>query len=133
MAKSNVSDIFLKTIREYLESRAAGDAQFARAYANKDKNVEECCNYIVGEVRKSGRCGFTDAEIYGMAVHYYDESDIKDVEPLKAKVVVNRASGPETVSRQRDDRERRHGEARRAKSRAGAESEETRQLSLFDM
>lgn len=34
--------------------------------------------------------GFADEEIYGMAVHYYDEDDIKNVKPVSAgKIVVN--------------------------------------------
>lgn len=38
---------------------------------------------------ESGRKGFADDEIYGMAVHYYDEDNIKDVKPIDGRVVVN--------------------------------------------
>ena len=41
------------------------------------------------QVQKSGCNGFADEEIYGMAVHYYDEDDIKDIESVRCTVVVN--------------------------------------------
>ena len=40
-------------------------------------------------MQKSGCNGFSDDEIFGMAVHYYDEDDIKNVKPVNARVVVN--------------------------------------------
>lgn len=85
---------FKQVIKEYLDSRAADDALFAARYANKNKNknINECVSYIIGVVKKSGRCGFADDEIYGMAVHYYDEDDIK-VESVDGgyDVVVNQS------------------------------------------
>lgn len=83
------SDNFKKTIQAYLEKRAKSDELFAASYAKENKNVDECCNFILGEVQKSGCNGFTDDEIYSMAVHYYDEDNIKDVKPVNARVVVN--------------------------------------------
>ena len=83
------SEAFKKTIREYLEQRAKEDQLFAASYAKENKNIDECCNFILGEVQKSGCNGFSDDEIFGMAVHYYDEDDIKNVKPVNARVVVN--------------------------------------------
>jgi peptidyl-tRNA hydrolase len=40
-------------------------------------------------VQKSGCNGFTDDEIFGMAVHYYDEDNIEVGKPMNAHVVVN--------------------------------------------
>ena len=37
------------------------------------------------------REGYADAEIYGQAVHYYDEDNVKITEVKGAKVVVNHA------------------------------------------
>ena len=85
----SVSASFKDTIKAYLDKRAAEDELFAATYAKKNKNLDECCNFILQEVRKSGCMGFADEEIYGMAVHYYDEDDIKNVKPISAKVVVN--------------------------------------------
>lgn len=40
-------------------------------------------------VQKSGCAGFSDDEIFGQAVHYYDETDIEIGKPIDCKVVVN--------------------------------------------
>ena len=64
---------FAEAIKSYLDRRAADDPQFAESYANPKKNIIECCDYIVSEVRKQNRTAMTDDEVYGLAVHYYDE------------------------------------------------------------
>ena len=80
---------FKNTIQSYLEDRANSDELFAASYAKPNKNIDECCNFILGEVQKSGCNGFSDDEIFGMAIHYYDEDGIKNVNPVNARVVVN--------------------------------------------
>lgn len=40
-------------------------------------------------MQKSGCNGFTDAEVYGMAIHYYEENEIEVGNPINCKVVVN--------------------------------------------
>ncbi len=80
---------FNDTIKAYLEKRAENDALFAVRFANPKKSVEECVTFILNEVKKSGCCGFTDAEVYGMATHYYDEDEIEVGNPIKCQVVVN--------------------------------------------
>ena len=40
-------------------------------------------------MQKSGCNGFTDGEIYGQAVHYYDENEIEVGKPMNCQVVVN--------------------------------------------
>ncbi len=83
------TDAFKQVIQSYLENRAKEDALFSKLYAKENKTIDECINYIFSEVQKSGCNGFADEEIYSMAVHYYDEDDIKDVNPINATVVVN--------------------------------------------
>ena len=80
---------FNDTIKAYLEERAENDALFAVRFANPSKSVEECVTFILNEVKKSGCCGFTDAEVYGMATHYYDEDEIEVGKPINCQVVVN--------------------------------------------
>lgn len=80
---------FEKTIKAYLDKRAAEDELFAKRYAKEGKSIQSCCNFIISEVKKSGRCGFADDEIFGMAVHYYDEDDLGEIKAANAKVVVN--------------------------------------------
>ena len=65
-------------IKVYLDERAKNDEQFAQCYAKANKNIDECFDYVIGEVRKRGNAVYmTDAEVFGLAVHYYDEDDIK--------------------------------------------------------
>ena len=51
--------------------------------------MEDCVTYILNQVQKSGSYGFTDAEVYGMAIHYYEEKEIEVGNPINCKVVVN--------------------------------------------
>lgn len=89
MKTSNTSNTFNQTIQSYLENRAQTDQLFATKYANAEKNITDCCTYILNTVQKSGCNGFADEEIFGMAVHYYDEENIEVGKPVKARVVIN--------------------------------------------
>ena len=81
---------FNETIKAYLEEKAETDALFAVKFANPSKSVDECVTYILNSVQKSGCCGFTDDEVFGMAIHYYEENEIEVGKPLtNCQVVVN--------------------------------------------
>ncbi len=78
-----------EAIKNYLNQRAADDEQFAAAYAKPEKNIDECFDYVVGEARRRGNAVYmSDEEVFGLAVHYYDEDDIK----------INRVAGGMRVS-----------------------------------
>lgn len=68
---------FEKTIQSYLDRFAGNDAVFAGKYqaakSTIEKSITKCCEYIYDWVQKQKRPGFTDDEIYGQAVHFYDE------------------------------------------------------------
>lgn len=84
---------FENAIKEYLDARAKEDVKFAEKYSNGKKSIEECCRFILGEMRKKAKIGMygaTDAEVFGLAVHYYDEEDIKVDKNVSAEVVINR-------------------------------------------
>ena len=71
------NESFKQAIKAYLDKRAEEDSLFAPKYANEKKSIDECCSYIMGEARKRGNAiAISDEEVYGMAVHYYDEDDI---------------------------------------------------------
>lgn len=80
---------FKRTIQAYLAQRAMEDELFAVTYKKANKNINDCCTYILNEVRKSGCNGLTDGEVYSMAVHYYDEDNIEIGKPINARVTVN--------------------------------------------
>ena len=89
VASSPVTDSFKSSIKTYLDGLAKKDPLFEESYANKEKNLDDCCRYIIGEVKASGKQGFTDDEIFGMATHYYDEADVKIKDIGKVSVIVN--------------------------------------------
>ena len=86
---NNSTDLFKKTIENGLLKMAESDLLLAATLQKENKNIDDCIQYITNEVKKSGRCGFADEEIFAMAVHYYDEDDIEVGGKVQCKVVVN--------------------------------------------
>lgn len=84
------TEYFKRTIQAFLEQRAAEDELFAVNYRNPAKNIDDCVIFILNYVQKSGCNGFSDDEIFGQALHFYDEADIEVGKPIDCKVVINR-------------------------------------------
>lgn len=75
---SNSKNAVKQVIKTYLDNRAKDDELFRVAYAKTNKNIDECFDYIVGEAKKQGNAVYIpDEVVFGWAVHYYDEDDIK--------------------------------------------------------
>lgn len=129
---------FKRTIQMYLEQRAAEDALFAKSFTNPAKNIDDCVTYILNWVKKSGCNGFTDGEIYGQAVHYYDENEIEVGKPMNCQVVVNHVveltEEEKAEARQNAIRQYQQEELRKMQNRnkATAKRETQQQPSLFD-
>lgn len=95
---------FQDTIKAYLDQRAKEDSLFTVTYAKENKNIEECCAYIMGKALKSSfdiskgvKCApMSRDEAFNLAIHYYDEDDIK-VEKTTASHVAVSASTPKKV------------------------------------
>lgn len=83
------SNAFKETIKNYLDKRAEEDKLFAETYKKENKNLEECCDYVMQCAKKGGCQGYADEEVFGWAVHYYDEDDVKNIKPVSGRVVVN--------------------------------------------
>lgn len=83
------TDNFKRAIQDYLEARAKTDELFAKSHAKPNKSIDECITYILNEVQRSGCNGFEDNEIFGMAVHYYDEDNLDVGKKINCNVVVN--------------------------------------------
>lgn len=84
-----MNENFKETIKAYLDDFAKKDRLFAKKYANPEKNIDECVNYILGWVYQSGSNGFCDEEIFGQAKHYYDEEKVEIVKFPAMRAVVN--------------------------------------------
>ena len=133
---------FNETIKAYLEERAENDAMFAIRFANPSKSMEDCVTYILNEVKKSGCCGFTDAEVFGMAVHYWDEDEIEVGKPINCKVVVNHTvelteeetaqAWQDAIDRLRDEEMAKMRRTSQPKKAAEKENADT-QPNLFDL
>ena len=89
---------FQQSIKSYLDQRAQEDELFAVSYAKEKKSIEECEKFIISEVQKSKRSAYTPDEVFGLAVHYYDEDDIKNIKAISCKVVVPSSSSSSSSS-----------------------------------
>lgn len=70
---------FQLVIKAYLDELSKIDEQFAAKYRSEEKSIEECCAYIISEMKKlaqNGGMGATDDEVYGLAIHYYLEDEL---------------------------------------------------------
>lgn len=85
------SNQFKETIKAYLDKRASEDQLFAITYQKENKNLDECCNYVMNCAKDGGCAGYSDDEVFGWAVHYYDEDDIKNIKPISGKVIINKS------------------------------------------
>lgn len=80
---------FKLVIEKHLQERAQNDPLFAETLKKPEKNIDDCITYILNTVQDSGCNGFSDEEIFNMAVHYYDEDKIEVGEKKDCSVVVN--------------------------------------------
>ena len=146
-----VSQAFKDAIKSHLDKMAQADDAFASKYGNPSKSIDECCDYIISQVKHSGRCGFADDEIFGMAVHYYDEENLGEWKKAgDCKVVVNhsielseeekesaRKEAMERVIRDEEKKIKERQDAARkkaseAKAKAKEEAKKENEVSLFD-
>lgn len=100
MATNNNS--FQDTIKAYLDKRASEDSLFAVTYAKENKNIKDCCSYITGRAKKvqSGGCAvISHKEVFGWAVHYYDEDDIKIEKTSNTRSEVKTSAPKKTVEK----------------------------------
>lgn len=68
----------IERIKSYLDERAEKDELFSQMYEKEDKNLQGCFDYIVAQAKKRGNAVcMTDEEVFGLAVHYYCEDDLK--------------------------------------------------------
>lgn len=134
---------FKNVIQNYLDERAQYDELFAENYRKKDKDMDSCIQYILNTVKQSGCNGFSDDEIYSMAVYYFDEDNIDIGSPINAHVVavVNQVvelTAEEKEQAHREAMQRAQEEAYRkmtqpTKKKAKTTVEATLQPSLFDL
>jgi len=134
-----------EAIQSYLDERAKTDELFAVAYKKKNKSIDECCTYIMGEAKKRGNAVcMSDEEVFGLAVHYYDEDDIKvNKLPSNVRASASTTTPAKSVKLTEEDEkkareeaikrltEEQHALLRKKPTRAKKEVIEVQQMSLF--
>lgn len=76
-------------MKSYLDNRAQEDELFRAKYETTTRTIDDVVTFILNQVKASGCCGFSDDEIYSMAVHVIDEPTIEIGKPINCNVVVN--------------------------------------------
>lgn len=133
---------FEEAIKTYLEQRAKEDSLFAVSFAKPSKSITECCSYILGEARKRGDAvAMSDEEVYGMAVHYYDEDDIKVAKlPTGVKSSVSTSKPVELSDKDKEEarlaalkrlEEEQYALLKKRPTKAKKEDAEVQQMNLF--
>lgn len=93
----------------------------------KDKTIKGCARYIIGEARKKAQANcavMTDAEVYGLAVHYFEEDSIKEeAQTTQAARVERKAESKPKTPPKEETAEKPHPAA---KSEAPAQAIETK-------
>jgi hypothetical protein len=79
---------FNDAISNHIKYKIANDFTFIRE--NNDEEIENCCNYIISEVRKSECNGFADEDIFTMAEFFFNNKDITAVPKINYRVVINK-------------------------------------------
>lgn len=89
------TDAFTSVILEYLTTNSKTDIAIKLAMENPDKNMDDCVTYILNTVKKSGLVGFSDQEVYDMAIEYYTTEKLEiGSKHIKSQVVINRIPTP---------------------------------------
>ena len=133
---------FKEIIKNYLDSRAKEDELFRAKYETTTRTIDDVVNYIFNEVQQSGYCGFSDMEVFSMAVHAIDEPTLEIGKPLQCSVVVNhhidlteeeKAEQKAIALKRYQDEELRKLQTRNHKPKpAKAQEDKQHQPSLFD-
>lgn len=86
--KSNSPAII--AMQKMMQRRIEKEPEFALKMANPNKSMEKAIAYLCDEVKKSGLCVLTDEAVEAILVHYWDETDIKDVGNINCNIVVSK-------------------------------------------
>lgn len=79
----------------YLTAFLQQEPSFAEKIVNDKKSLKEMRDYLYSEARKlaSGNCAAVeDKTVYGWAVHYFDEADLKVSGTVSAKVTTGKVA-----------------------------------------
>lgn len=91
-------------LQDNLNRKAEQDELFAKTLSKENKSMNECLKYIIGEIQneaiRNGGCGcfHNNARLVELAIHYYDEDDIK-IRGMFAKVAMTSTMPSQTITK----------------------------------
>lgn len=87
------SNEFEKAILTYLEEAKNTYPNMSEALKQEGKNLTDCCNYIIEQVKKKGVNAMANSDVFALANEYYLSK--KEIKPKKinCKVVVTSEGG----------------------------------------
>lgn len=86
----------IRAIGEHLKQLAEQDDQIKMNLGKEKKSLKNCFKYITNEARKYAinNCAMIeDKQVYGWAVHYYDEDDL-EIDKEKTRMNVSKNQHP---------------------------------------
>lgn len=125
------TDNFKQVIEEYVNNFASTNASFAEKLSNESKNIDDCITYILNKVKASGCNGFADDEIFGMAIHYYEEQNVEVGKPIDTMVVVNRIMEQQNKEKEQEEQPQQVLKLVKPKTKKAVEQIQSGQVSLF--
>lgn len=81
---------FTEIIKNYLDERAEQDELFRAKYEAVNRSIEDIVAYIIGEVHRMGVCGLSDEDVFNLASHAAEETDLEIGKSINCDVVINR-------------------------------------------
>lgn len=91
---SKVSNGFSGAISSYIENETKNDTALQEAVKNENKSIDDCCNFIINNVKKMGVSALADEEVFAMAKAYYMDEKVQKVAKVSCKVVVASSGAP---------------------------------------
>lgn len=137
------SNPFEAAIKTFLDAEVNNDPDLAAAVLSTDKNLTDCCSYIMGEVKKLGVSAMTNDEVFALAKTYYLTKDLKKPAKVNGQVVVggtpeavaeiNKNHPPKKVKEKAKPVEAKKPEEKPKKAKKEEKPTDGKQLSLFDL
>lgn len=92
-------DFFKVRLQAYIDEAKEVNLELAAAFLKETKNLDECILYIIDTVKKTGRIGFDDSEVFQMIDTYYtDDNIVINIEKHSIRIVSNQQAPSPTYT-----------------------------------
>lgn len=85
-----VSNSFKDAIQAFIDTEKIGNPDFLEATKKEDRNLDDCCNYILNKVKDLGHNAMSDHEVFDIVTEYFFAEKIEKPKPVAAKVEVSK-------------------------------------------